>query len=166
MRIRVLKSLNRVHSSGRAGVFVSPKHWVVVWLASSVSAFAQPTWFTISGDPEAASANTIQVDPVSVDRGEGLRMMKVRVNRATLRTSWDGVPYRSYESEVLFDCRARTARYASITFFSKPLWDGGPAKTVDYMRGTPRMMEFRGVEPNPTQRIVTAACATAEAPRR
>lgn len=149
------------------GGFVSTKNWVVLWcVASSMSAFAQTTWFTISGDPDAAQANTIQVDPVSVERGEGLRTMKVRVNRSTLRTSWDGVPYRSYESEVLFDCRARTARYASITFFTHPLWDGAPVKTVDYLRGTPRMMEFRGVEPNPTQRIVNAACATAEPPKR
>lgn len=145
---------------------MSAKKWIIVGLVSSVSAFAQSTWFTISGDPEAAHGNTIQVDPASIEGGEGLRTMKLRVSRATLRTSWDGVAYRSYESEVQFDCRARTARYARIGFFVKPLWEGEVSKTVDYTQGTPRWMEFRGIEPNPTQRIVNAACAVGETPRR
>ena len=145
---------------------MSAKKWIILWLASSVSAFAQTPWFTISGDPATAQANTIQVDPASIEGGEAVRTMKLRVNRATQRTSWDGVPYRSYVSEVHVDCRARTARYAFISFFAKPLWEGNVAKTVDYTRGPPRSMEFRGVEPNPTQRIVNAACAVAELPKR
>jgi len=121
---------------------------------------AQP-WFTITGDPASPALDTVEVDPVPVEVRENLRTMRVRVNRATQRTSWDGTPYRSYVSEVLFDCGRNTARYLSITFHARPLWQGQPLRTTNYASGTPRWMEFRQIEPNPTQRILNAACGSA-----
>jgi hypothetical protein len=41
-----------------------------------------------------------------------------------------------------------------------PLWRGTPHSTVDYRTGPPRMMEFRDMQPNPTARLVAAACNT------
>jgi hypothetical protein len=99
----------------------------------------------------------VQVDPVDHDRDP--RTLRVRVNRALARTSWDGVPYRSYTSNVAFDCESGKARYLRITYHTRPLWQGEPHATVDYISGTPRMMEFRDVTPNPMQRIIHAACS-------
>ena len=79
----------------------------------------------------------------------------------SLRASWDGVPYQSYESLVAFDCDKRTARYRTIDYFTQPLWAGKPYRTQDYSQGEPRWMLFREVEPNPNVRIINAACATA-----
>jgi hypothetical protein len=121
-------------------------------------ASAQSNWLTITGAPDDPKVNTIQVDPVPKDRDEGMRTLRVRVSRSGERTSWDGVPYRSYESDVLFDCRENTARYLSITYYPQPGWLG-EARTVDYSTGERRMMEFREVVPNPHQRILHAACA-------
>ncbi|HSV51288.1 MAG TPA: surface-adhesin E family protein [Burkholderiaceae bacterium] len=134
-------------------------------LACSTAASAQTPWLTISGAPENPAVNTVQVDPVPVDRAEGLRTMRVRVSRSAQRTSWDGVSYRSYESSVLFDCRENTARYLFISFYTQPGWKGEPHQGVDYSKGPPRWMEFREVEPNPTARILHAACAAGNAPR-
>ena len=103
-----------------------------------------------------AETDTVQVDPVARDTEP--RVMGVRVSRSAPRISWDGVPYRSYVAEVEFDCTLRTARYLGITFFLEPLWQGAPVRTVDYRADDPRRMEFREIDPNPTQRIVSAAC--------
>lgn len=113
-------------------------------------------WLTVQGDPELPDQDTVQVDPVA--RELEPRVMGVRVNRSAPRISWDGVPYRSYTAQVAFDCTSRTARYRSIAFFLDPLWQGNPMRTVDYTSGPPRMMEFREIQPNPTQRIISAAC--------
>lgn len=113
-------------------------------------------WFTVMGDPDDASVNTVQVDPLD---HEGMaRTKRVRVSRSTPRTSWDGVPYRSYVSIVSFDCEKNKARYLKITYYDEASWHGEPAKSVDYTKGPPRWMEFRDVLPNPTQRIINAAC--------
>lgn len=135
--------------------------WLLLAGCGCAAAFSQAVWLTITGAPENPSLNTVQVDPVPLERGEDQRTMRVRVSRATQRMSWDGVPYRSYESNVLFDCRDNTARYLTITFFRQPGWKGESHQTVDYSRGAPRWMEFREMEPNPHQRILHAACSAA-----
>lgn len=126
-------------------------------LAASIAP-AQAVWLTVAGDPENPSVNTIQVNPVPVEVKDELRTMQVRVSRSTQRTSWDAVPYRSYESTVLFDCAQKNARYLSLTFFMQPGWKGESHRTSTYPREAPRWMEFRDVEPNPHARILRAAC--------
>ena len=124
-------------------------------------ASAQGTWLTVLGDPLQASINTIQVEPAALEVKGHVRVLKVRVSRSLPRTSWDGVPYQSYESLVAFDCDKRTARYRTIDYFTQPLWAGKPYRTQDYSQGEARWMLFREVEPNPNVRIINAACATA-----
>jgi len=138
---------------------------VLVLLLVWPAARAQTLWFTVMGDPGNASLNTIQVDPVPIEAKDGLRTMRVRVSRSLPRASWDGVPYRSYESMVVFDCARNSARYLSITYFDRPQWSGVSSKTLSYAAGQPRLMLFRDVEPNPTQRIIHAACGRTGAPR-
>jgi hypothetical protein len=131
--------------------------WFLLLSFGWTGAFAQAVWFTVAGDPDNEAVNTVQVNPVSVESGPGLRTMKVRVSRSAPRTSWDGVPYRSYVSAVLFDCPKGTARYLTLTFYMQPGWKGEPHRTVDY-GDPPRWMEFRDVTPNPNERIRRAAC--------
>ncbi|MES2402586.1 MAG: surface-adhesin E family protein [Pseudomonadota bacterium] len=124
-------------------------------------AHAQSSWFTVIGDDRDGAADTIQVDPESVTSGD-IRTLRVRVNRAAERSSWDKVAYRSYVALVTFDCVQRSARYVSITYYRLPLWKGESHKTSDYTTGTPRPMRFLDVNPNPSARIVRAACITTE----
>ncbi|MES2911044.1 MAG: surface-adhesin E family protein [Pseudomonadota bacterium] len=128
-------------------------------------AHAQATWFTVIGDDRDAALDTIQVDPESMTSGD-IRTLRVRVNRAAQRTSWDKVPYRSYRSLVTFDCVNRSARYVSITFYMQPLWKGESHKTSDYTTGIPRPMLFLDVTPNPSARIIRAACVVAESDKK
>lgn len=122
-------------------------------------------WFTVIGDERNAALDTIQVDPESMTSGD-IRTLRVRVNRAATRTSWDQVSYRSYTSLVIFDCVNRSARYVSISYFMQPLWKGESYKTSDYTTGTPRPMLFRDVNPNPSARIIRAACVVAESDKK
>ncbi len=129
----------------------------MVSVLAHAQAPAQTTWFTVAGNPMDAAVDTVQVDPVALGIEGPLKTMNVRVSRSTLRTNWEGVPYRSYESEVAFDCRARRADYRMATFYMAPLWQGAPHVTTDYARD-PKPMVFRDMSPNPTSRIIRAAC--------
>jgi hypothetical protein len=124
------------------------------------SAFAESQWLAMTGDPTDASVDTVQVDPVTFNRAGALRTVGVRVNRTAERKSWDGAVYRSYNSEVLIDCSARTGRYLSIEFFAQPLWQGDPHGKTQYSKREIRPMLFRDMDPNPTQRLIRAACQT------
>ena len=119
---------------------------------------ADTLWLTVMGSASDPAANTIQVDPAPVEVKDEFRIMRVRVSRSSQRSSWDGIPYRSYESTVLFDCTQQNARYLSLRFFMQPGWAGESHKTSTYPPETPRWMEFRDVQPNPTARIIRAAC--------
>ena len=118
---------------------------------------APTQWFTITGNPIDASLDTVQVDPVATQVKGQFKTMNVRVSRARQRFNWENVPYRSYVSKVVFDCRARKADYVFATFYEQPLWQGVPSRSTDYS-SSPQPMLFRDVEPNPTQRIIRAAC--------
>ncbi len=117
-----------------------------------------PNWFTVLGDRADPSLNTIEVDPAPLETSDAGHVMSIRVSRSNQRTSWDGVPYRSYTARVLFNCTEGKAYYLSLTFYNQPLWTGVSHKTSTYTRDNPRPMLFVDVEPNPTQRIVKAAC--------
>jgi hypothetical protein len=64
---------------------------------------------------------------------------------------------------VRFDCANKVARYASLDFYLEPLWQGKSHQTSTYPEGVMRRMEFRDVTPNPTQRLIRAACRSADA---
>lgn len=135
------------------------RRWFVSLALAAAAAQAQTAWFTVTGNPDDASVNTVQVDPVAIKTAGDFKTMNVRVSRSEPRTNWDGVPYRSYESRVVFDCRAGKASYLHASYYLEPLWQGASHKAVDYA-GNPRPMLFRNIEPNPTERIVRAACRT------
>ena len=84
--------------------------------------------------------------------------MKVRVSRSAQRVSRDGVAFRSFEAEVVFDCARDGARFISADFYSLPPWQGESHKSLVYPNGSVRPMDFRGIEPNPRSRIIRAAC--------
>lgn len=75
-----------------------------------------------------------------------------------MRTSSDGIPFRSYSATVLVDCSAKSARFVNATFYMMPLWEGKPHTTLTYSAAEVRPMLFRSIEPNPAARIIRAAC--------
>ena len=134
------------------------RYWLIAIGLLGGIAHAQSAWFTVVGDPQDKAADTVQVDPSRAAAAEPARQgMNLRVNRAAPRTNWDGVPYRSYESRVVFDCQARRASYVAARFYIEPLWQGEPHHVADYSNA-PKPMLFRDMKQNPTARIVRAAC--------
>ena len=134
--------------------------WAVLFIGISGAAHAQTAWFNIMGDPADETANTIQVDPTPVSIHGAQRVMRLRVSRSADRANWDGVPYRSFVAEVLFDCLNHTASYLTIDYFSVPEWKGEPKRLV-YSHRKPQPLQFPDVLPNPRLRIIRAACQTA-----
>jgi len=131
--------------------------WLVVLGLLCCQAQAQTDWFTVTGNPRDANVNTVQVDPVAIRTTDDEKTMNVRVSRSTQRLNWEKLPYRSYESQVVFSCRTKKAAYVLATFYMQPLWQGQPHKTSDYAEA-PRPMLFMDIDPNPTARIIRAAC--------
>ncbi|AMM26007.1 surface-adhesin E family protein [Variovorax sp. PAMC 28711] len=138
------------------------KSWMAVLCLGGcmgAPAHAQGEWFTVMGDAADGSVDTVQVDPVAVSVEGRSKTMNVRVNRAASRLNWDDVPYRSFESRVVFDCQARRADYVQVRYYTQALWGGEAAVETEY-RGDPRPMLLRDMVPNPTSRLLRAACPT------
>jgi hypothetical protein len=130
-----------------------------LFLATTGSALAQNQWFTVTGHPEVTDKDTVQVDPISVSAHH--KSLNIRVSRDAMRTSWDGVPYRSYTATVLIDCNLKSGRYLSLHFYMQPVWMGESHKSVVYPDAVIRPMRFLDMAPNPTERIIRAACPPA-----
>ena len=132
---------------------------LVVWAWVALgSAHAAPMWLTVIGDPTQPAVDTVEVDASSAVTFGKARLVGIRVNRAKDRMALDKQPFRSYESLVVIDCDKRTARHNSQTLFPEPLWKGVP-RAHTYDEKDIREMAFRGVEPNPKERIIKAACS-------
>ena len=112
------------------------------------------------GDAATDTVNTIEGDPTPVSINGAQRVMRLRVSRSADQVNWDGVPYRSYITYVLFDCLHNTVSYQTIDCFSLPGWKNEPDRRLAYSQADPRPMLFRDVVSNPTQRIIRAACQT------
>lgn len=126
--------------------------------SGAASAPATVNWFTVMGDPANPDVNTIEVNPVPLEISDAGRTMRIRVSRSTQRTSWDGIAYRSYTATVAVNCSDGRAQYLSLNFHRDPLWRGTAYRTSVFTREQQRPMLFLDVEPNPTQRIIRAAC--------
>jgi hypothetical protein len=114
-------------------------------------------WLTILGSTADPESDTIQIDPRPLDMKGQLRWMTLRLNRAKQRTSTDGIVFRSFTSVIEFDCEKRTARFTKTQFYNGPLWTQ-PGRTMDYPASMVRPMVFREIEPNPSERVIKAAC--------
>jgi len=141
------------------------KHILPLLLAASApfatgQTATRSNWFTVMGDPVNPALNTIEVDPIPLETTEAGRTMRIRVSRSSQRTSWDGIAYRSYRATVLVNCTDGKAWYLSLDFHRDPLWQGTAYRTSVFTRDQQqqRPMLFLDVEPNPTQRIIRAAC--------
>lgn len=133
--------------------------FVVLSLAFSGACLAQAeAWLTVMGNRNDPALDTIEVNPIPVSTTEDRRVMRVRVSRSEQRTNWDGISYRSYDAVADFDCEAKTAQFQQIRYYLQPLWVGEPHATMSYTKNDPRPMRFRGVAPNPVERIIRAAC--------
>jgi hypothetical protein len=138
--------------------------WTALAAASASAVGAQPkdastaaAWFTVSGDAFKPHLETVQVDLAAIQLDGDAKTLNLRVNRANERRNFEGEPYRSYLAVVKVDCRAQRAQYLEIDYFRTALWEGPVDVRRDY-RSNPPAMEFKGMEPNPTGRIIRAAC--------
>lgn len=127
-------------------------------LLSWSSASGQAGWLTFVGNPGDARGDLLEVDSQSRKASAKGSTLDIRVSRVSLRTSTEGVPFRSYTATVLVDCAEKTARFLTASFYMMPLWEGKPHKTLIYSPSEVRPLLFRFFEPNPLPRIFKATC--------
>lgn len=119
---------------------------------------SQGSWLTFVGNPGDAQADLLEVDATSRAVTPAGPTLDIRVSRPMLRTSTEGIPFRSYTGTVLVDCVAKTARFVVASFYMMPLWEGKSHKTLIYQSSEIRPVQFRFFDPNPLPRIVRASC--------
>nr|WP_145548125.1 surface-adhesin E family protein [Variovorax boronicumulans] len=133
------------------------KRLLVALACLAGAARADVLWLTIVGDRTDPNADTIEMNPIAVSRHGASVVMEIRVSRSIVRTSNDGVQFRSYRGEVGFDCVQGTARFLRSQFYAEPLWRV-PLQELRYPSDQVRPMEFRLFEPNPRDKVIKAAC--------
>jgi hypothetical protein len=125
------------------------------------TAMAQTSWLTFVGNPGDAQSDLLEADPVSRTITPNGTTLNIRVSRALLRNSTDGIPFRSYTATVLVDCAAKTARFVTASFYMMPLWEGNPHRTLVYPSTEVRPLLLRFFDPNPLPRVIGATCGVA-----
>ena len=123
----------------------------------SLPAAAGHGLLTLQGDPFDPGAETVQVDPTALNVMDDIRTMPVHVSRGHVRTGYDGTAYRSYRAITRVRCTPKDARFQQLELFEGPLWTG-TSRTIAYPEGRMPPMQFKDMSPNPTERILTAAC--------
>ena len=131
---------------------------VLLVLFSWSTAYSQAGWLTFVGNPDDTLADLLEVDSESRKASAKGSTLDIRVSRVSLRTSTEGVPFRSYTATVLVDCAEKTARFLTASFYMMPIWEGKPHKTLIYSASEVRPVMFRFFEPNPLPRILKATC--------
>lgn len=149
------------------GLFVPARKALVrlaaVFLAAALAgadAHAADTWLTIAGDPANSANHYIQVNVAAIDIKDDMRLIPVRINRATLwTTAGDGIQFRSVVTEVQIDCTQQIARYVRAAFYAQPDFRGEPFRIATYTGDDIRPMMLKDIDDNPHARIIKAACS-------
>ncbi|MFC5522438.1 surface-adhesin E family protein [Polaromonas jejuensis] len=136
------------------------KCYLLGLLAASwaVTAPAAESWLTIAGEPANPDSQYIQVNPVLIDIKGDLRVIPVRINRATIWSSPEGIQFRSVETEVLINCTELSAHYLKAAFYAEPDFHGEPFKVQTYAKDDIQPMMFKDIGDSPNVRIIKAAC--------
>lgn len=116
-------------------------------------------WFTLFGTAGDPDDDYVQTDPTTVKIEDRKRILDIRVNRSEVRTSTDGIRFRSFQGKAEVDCDVRTARYVAATFYSEPNFSGTPIASLRFEKDQDRPVTFRKIPGALDTRIVKAACA-------
>jgi hypothetical protein len=135
------------------------KRLSLLCLALLACASARAEWLTLTGSPGDAANSYVQVDPTSVEVDGSRRAVTLRMSLAQDRTSKDGIQFRSFQARASVDCEARTARYASTTYFGQPNFVGEPVAVRHYEEDDIRPMTLAGAPPELAAKTINAACS-------
>ncbi len=122
------------------------------------SLHADPLWLTLTGDPTRADRDSVQVRVDSVSLNGSTGSLQLRVNRSQAREAFDGQTYRSYIGWIKVDCPQQEGLFQQLQYYTEALWTGD-TRVVNYVEpNTPRLL-FKDMQPNPTERLIRAACS-------
>jgi len=142
----------------RAAARFDLKRWLFLLLLAGALAQAETRWLTIAGDPEDPAVHTVEVDPAQLRGDSQTRLLHIRVNLPRPAQQLAPTPYRSFEATIRLDCTSNTAQYDALLLYAQPDWKGEPLKAVPPDDEALRTVRFPDADPDPTPRIIKAAC--------
>jgi hypothetical protein len=129
-----------------------------VMLLGAGSLQAEPLWLTLTGDPTRADRDSVQVRADSVALNGDTGSLQLRVNRAESRPAFDELPYRSYLGWIKVDCAHQEGLFQQLQYYTEALWTG-ETRVANYTEPNMPKLMFKDMQPNPTTRLVRAACS-------
>lgn len=130
----------------------------LVMLLGAGSLQAEPLWLTLMGDPSRADRDSVQVRADSVALSGSTGSLQLRVNRAEPREAFDDQPYRSYLGWIKVDCTQQEGMFQQLQYYTEALWTG-ETRVANYTEPNMPKLMFKDMQPNPTARLVRAACS-------
>ncbi|WP_422830788.1 surface-adhesin E family protein [Variovorax sp. HJSM1_2] len=119
---------------------------------------ADPLWLTLTGDATRADADSVQVLADSVNLNGTTGTLQLRVSRAGERSAYDDLPYRSYIGWIRVDCSQREGHFLQLQYYAEALWTGA-VRLVNFTESNMPRLLFKDMDPNPTTRLIRAACS-------
>lgn len=119
----------------------------------------EPPWFTLVDEPGPNTGNVIQVRPEPISMDDRV-MLQLRVSRDTLRSSFRGQKYRSYDAQVVINCSSHKAWYLWLSYYAQPRWSGPVVGRENYTEGQAPVL-FKDIPGESYKRMITAACKVA-----
>ena len=111
-------------------------------------------WFTLMGTLADGHTDTVQLNMSRISKAEHIESMELRVSLGERRTNGSEV-YQSYWSTIEIDCANSSIVHVEQRRYEGPRWTG--AETFQRFTET-RPMAFTGLQPNPKERVLKAAC--------
>jgi len=131
----------------------------LVFLTGAAPHASAQDWFTISGYPEIADSDVVQISP-AISYWNGQVTLEVRATRRNERTSYSGTPYRSYSGMAVVDCESAKGWFLTLTYYAVPNWQGAPSKVATFKPDEAPMV-FNDIPGAPAGKVIRAACAAA-----
>lgn len=119
---------------------------------------AEPLWLTLTGDPSRTDQDSVQVRADSVALSGTTGSLQLRVSRADTREAFDSQPYRSYIGWIKVDCTQQEGLFQQLQYYTAALWTG-ETRVVNFAEPNMPKLMFKDMQPNPTARLVRAACS-------
>jgi len=137
-----------------------PRLFVLIVLAAAAATRASAQdWFTVAGYPEIAGSDVVQISP-ALSHWNGQVTLEVRATRRADRTSYSGIPYRSYSGMAVVDCESTKGWFLTLTYYGEPNWQGQASKMASF-KPDQAPMAFTDIPGEPAMKVIRAACAAA-----
>ena len=128
----------------------------VFWFTTAL-VHAEGNWLTLAGYTAEETGDYVQFDPSGIKRQNETTLIPVRVSGKLVRTTPDGIVFRSVTGTAAIKCKQRTATLLRASFYAEADFRGVPFQVREV---GPEIgpMTFRDADAERARQIFKAAC--------